>query len=155
MIRQAKREDVEGLAALLRSLPDDLPRFGLEPLGITVERVAEALGAGGDANTLLVSEDAGEITGFLNVHWQPSLLHSGGEGFVSALFIHPDYRGQGIGRALLTHVQEEGRRRGCSRLLLLNMRDRASYARGFYAKLGWRERPDAANFVFDLKGKAS
>lgn len=155
MIRQAKREDAQKLAVLLRSLPDDLPRFGLEPLEATVKRVAAALGAGEDTTTLLVAEEAGEITGFVHTHWQPSMLHSGGEGFVSALFIHPGYRGRGVGQALLTRVQEEGTRRGCSRLLLLNMRDRASYARGFYANLGWRERPDAANFVLELKGKAS
>jgi GNAT superfamily N-acetyltransferase len=155
MIRQAKREDAQKLAVLLRSLPEDLPRFGLEPLEATVKQVSEALRAGGDATTLLVAEEAGEISGFVHTHWQPSVLHSGGEGFVSALFIHPGHRGRGVGQALLTRVQAEGRRRGCSRLLLLNMRDRASYTRGFYAKLGWRERPDAANFVFDLKGKAS
>jgi GNAT superfamily N-acetyltransferase len=109
----------------------------------------------GNVTTLLLAEEAGEITGFVHTHWQPSVLHSGGEGFLYALFVHPDHRGRGVGQALLEHVQEEGRRRGCSRLLLLNMRDRASYARGFYAELGWRERPDAANFVFDLKGKAS
>ncbi len=155
MIRQATREDAEGLAALLRGLPGDLPRFGLESPEATLKRVSEALEVSNGLYTVLVTEDADKITGFAHVHWQPSFLHSGGEGFISALFIHSKYRGQGLGRALLTRVQEEGNRRGCSRLMLLNMRDRTSYERGFYAKLGWKERSDAANFVFDLKGKAS
>jgi hypothetical protein len=47
-------------------------------------------------------------------------------------------------------VKEEAKSRGCSRLSLLNMRDRESYQRAFYAKDGWEERTDAANFVFDL-----
>jgi len=154
MIREAKQGDAEGIAALLRSL-SDLPRFGLEPPEATLKRVSAALEVSNSSHTALVAKNVDEITGFIHTHWQPSFLHSGGEGFISALFIHSGYRGQGLGRALLTRVQEEGNRRGCSRLLLLNMRDRASYERGFYAKLGWRERPDAANFVFDVKGKAS
>jgi hypothetical protein len=39
--------------------------------------------------------------------------------------------------------------RGCSRLNLLNGRQRESYRREFYEKNGWRER-DMASFVFDL-----
>jgi hypothetical protein len=31
------------------------------------------------------------------------------------------------------------------------MRDRESYQRAFYAKDGWQEREDAANFVFDMR----
>jgi GNAT superfamily N-acetyltransferase len=153
MVRQARQGDAEGIAALLRSLTDDLPRFGLEPSKSTLKRVAEALEASDNLHTVLVTEDASKITGFIHTHWQPSFLHSGGEGFISALFIHSEYRGQGLGQALLERIQEEGKRRGCSRLLLLNMRDRASYERGFYAKLGWKERPEAANFVFNLMGE--
>ena len=58
-------------------------------------------------HTLLVSENSGVMSGLIHTHWQPSLLHAGGEGFVSALFVHPEYRGQGIGQALLGHVVEE------------------------------------------------
>lgn len=152
MIRCAEPADVAGLATLLRSLPDALPRFGLEPSETTAKRVSEAL-VSHTPHTVLVAEDAGRITGFIHTHWQPSLLHSGGEGFVSALFVHSEYRGRGLGRTLLESVQAEGRRRGCSRLLLLNMRHRPSYERGFYLKQGWRERPEAANFVYDLRGE--
>lgn len=150
MIRHAKPTDVERLVALLRSLTDALPRFGLEPLEATSERVSEAL-ASHTSQTVLVAEDTGRITGFIHTHWQPSLLHSGGEGFVSALFVHLECRGRGLGQILLESIKEEGRRRGCLRLLLLNMRHRPSYERGFYTKLGWRERPEAANFIYDLR----
>ena len=150
MIRPVSPEDMEGLTTLLRNLTDVLPRFAEEPLETTLARVSKALHASAE-QTLLVAEDKGQITGFIHTHWQPSLLHSGGEGFVSALFIHPEHRGRGLGKVLLEHIQEEGKRRGSSRLTLLNMRDRHSYERGFYAKLGWKERPDAANFVYDLR----
>jgi hypothetical protein len=48
---------------------------------------------------------------------------------------------------LLETVQAEGVRRGSRRLMLLNMRQRESYQRGFYSKLGWEERLQAATFV--------
>ena len=72
------------------------------------------------------------------------------EGYVSELFIKEQARGQGIGARLLEAVQAEARNRGCTRLMLLNVRKRESYQRGFYAKHGWEERPEAANFIFRL-----
>ena len=59
-------------------------------------------------------------------------------------------RGQGIGSRLLEAVKAEAKRRGCSRLQLVNFRQRESYQRGFYAKAGWEERPDGASFVLYL-----
>ena len=41
-------------------------------------------------------------------------------------------------------------RRDCSRLSLLNNRQRESYQRGFYAKNGWEERSDLVNFIKKL-----
>ena len=32
--------------------------------------------------------------------------------------------------------------------MLINRRDRESYARGFYVKQGWVEQPEAARFVY-------
>jgi hypothetical protein len=38
--------------------------------------------------------------------------------------------------------------------MLLNGCNRPSYERSFYKKLGWQERPEVANFVLPLHGKA-
>ena len=38
--------------------------------------------------------------------------------------------------------------------MLINLRKRESYQRQFYAKQGWDERVDAANFILPL-GKAN
>ncbi len=89
--------------------------------------------------------------GYAAVHWLPYLFMPGPEGFVSELFIDDEARGQGIGTKLLESVKQEAQARGCTRLSLINLRDRESYQRGFYAKLGWQERPDAANFILRLK----
>ena len=61
------------------------------------------------------------------------------------------HAGRGLDTQLLESVKQEAQARGCTRLSLINLRDRESYQRGFYAKLGWQERPDAANFIFRVK----
>jgi len=57
------------------------------------------------------------------------------------------------GNSLLNRVVEEAWARGCYRLMLINIRTRESYQRDFYKKLGWEERPDAANFVYMLQAE--
>jgi GNAT superfamily N-acetyltransferase len=106
-----------------------------------------------DSHSIHLAEDAGgAILGYTNVHWLPYLFLAGPEGYVSELFVAESARGRGIGTQLLEAVKAEGKARNCARLSLLNMRGRESYQRAFYAKDGWQERDDAANFVFDLRG---
>ena len=95
-------------------------------------------------------DEPADVYGYVSVHWLPYLISKGPEGYVSELFIHPSSRGQGIGSALLETAITEARQRGCSRMRLLNMRDRESYLRGFYKKHGWEEREDAATFQLAL-----
>ena len=103
------------------------------------------------SHSIYVADGAGaQLLGYVSVHWLPCLFLPGPEGYVSELFIAEAARGEGTGTALLQVVKEEARERGCTRLSLLNIRDRESYQRGFYAKDGWEERPDAANFIFDM-----
>ena len=69
--------------------------------------------------------EAGDLLGYVSVHWLPYLFLPGPEGFVSELFIRKTARGQGVGTQLLQTVQTEAEQRGCSRLSLLNNRDRS------------------------------
>jgi GNAT superfamily N-acetyltransferase len=151
-IREAAKTDVSQLAELIRSLgyfahiTSELPQ-------ITEERVLKHLSIcdSDDSHTVLVAEaPGGGIIGYGAVHWLPYFILPGPEGYVSELFVRNSFRGHGIGRRILDMIVDEARRRGCSRLMLLNMRKRESYERQFYAKQGWEERPDAANFVLAL-----
>jgi len=151
-IRKAEPADAAGIADVLRS-PGLSPRIREEAREVTLDRVAANLArcAADDSHLVLVAETPdGTITGYGAVHWLPYLFLTGGEGYVSELFIHHDFRGQGVGGQLLEAITQEARQRGCARLMLLNMRDRESYQRQFYAKRGWVERADAANFVLQL-----
>jgi GNAT superfamily N-acetyltransferase len=152
-IRPAIYADVPALAGLLRNF-GYFPRLENEPLERTREMVTAQLerAIAGDAHTVLVAADQNEhLLGYAAVHWLPYLFLPGPEGYVSEIFVHKDLRGQGAGRALLDAVIAEARSRGCCRLQLINVRNRESYARGFYAKNGWEERPDAASFTLYLE----
>jgi putative acetyltransferase len=72
--------------------------------------------------TLLgVRDDAGQVIGFIGVE--------GDE--VGALFIHPDWRGQGIGRRLFTYAVET---LGATRVDVNEQNDQAV---GFYRRMGF------------------
>jgi GNAT superfamily N-acetyltransferase len=75
---------------------------------------------------------------------------AGPEGYVSELFVREPARGQGVGGQLLDAIESEARARGCTRLSLINLRQRESYRRQFYVKAGWQERGTAANFIYAL-----
>lgn len=103
------------------------------------------------SHTLLVAESGTTIVGYAAVHWLPCLFRSGSDGYLSELFVAPAARGKAVGTRLLRAVYDEARRQGCTRLTLVNRRDRESYARSFYAKHGWVEQPEAARFSYVVK----
>ncbi len=155
-IRRAETTDVPALAELVRSL-GFIAAVAAETPAETQTRVLLhfALCTADDSHLILVAQTAnGEIAGYCAVHWLPYLILAGPEGYVSELFIKNEFRGQGIGSQLLETVKTEARKRGCARLMLLNMRQRESYQRQFYSKHGWEERSDAANFILPINNQA-
>ncbi len=156
MIRAGIVKDAEGLTRLLHVI-EDLSQIGRESFEATLARVQKHLerSVSSTEHTLFVAEDNNKIIGYINVHWHPMMLHADGEGYISELFIHPEFRSRGLGTALTSKIIEEGRARGCARLCLLNMRNKPSYERSYYTKQGWVERPSAVNFIYDLKKENS
>jgi ribosomal protein S18 acetylase RimI-like enzyme len=143
MIRTGTIGDARGLTELLHAV-EDLSQIAKESFETTLTRVQKHLEkiASNNEHSILVAEDKGQIVGYINTHWHPTFLHSNGEGYISELFIHPEFRSRNLGTLLTQKIIEEGKARGCARLCLLN----------FYAKQGWQERPNAANFIYNLKG---
>jgi GNAT superfamily N-acetyltransferase len=151
-IRKARPDDAEALTKIIRSVDyfTHLIELPLEEARQLVARALEQDLAQDSAHLVLVAEDRqGQLLGYTTVHWLPYLILNGPEGYVSELFIYKGARGRGIGTLLIEAVKKEAQERGCSRLNLLNGRQRESYRREFYKKNGWRER-DMASFVFDL-----
>ena len=130
----------------------DFPGFGKLTRTDLYQQVREKLNtAVAPSHKLLVAESEANIVGYAAVHWLPCLFLPGPDGYLSELFVAPAARGRAVGTRLLHAVYSEAERRGCTRLTLINRRDRESYARSFYAKHGWVEQPEAARFSYTLK----
>jgi GNAT superfamily N-acetyltransferase len=151
-IREASIDDAHKLALLLRDI-GWFETFNSGDIDRSTERVRARLEQclADNSHLVLVAIDANhKIAAYAAVHWLPYLFMSGPEGYVSELFVSEAARGRGIGRELLAAVEKAGRARGCERLSLINLRHRESYQRRFYIKAGWRERSEAANFIYSL-----
>lgn len=128
-IREMTVEDIPEVYSL-RSLTREnaLTREQLEKLGITVDSVSRMLGT---SHRGWVCLDAGNVVGFSmgNINT--------GEMWVIA--IHPDYEGRGIGRKLITRVQDWLWDAGWDKIWLTTDIDTSLRAYGFYKYLGWSD----------------
>jgi GNAT superfamily N-acetyltransferase len=105
-------------------------------------------------NSVYVARDEKDkVLGYLAVHWIPFPALPGLEGYISDLIVALKARGQGLGHKLILAAEEEANSRGAKRLMLNNRKAAESYDRQFYAKLGFAERIDFANFVESLEGR--
>ena len=73
-----------------------------------------------------------------------------GHGELKSMRAHPDYRGKGIGRAILDHLLDEARARGYARISLETGRPVPFLAaRRLYLANGFAECPPFADYVAD------
>ncbi|WP_052078650.1 GNAT family N-acetyltransferase [Spirochaeta lutea] len=106
---------------------------------------------GGEAlSRVFVAAEGESVVGYIGVHMIPFPLMAGRELYISDLLVSPDYRGRGCGSLLLAHAEQFAQAQSCKRLMLNNLKEMPSYARGFYAAHGFTERENAANFVKKL-----
>jgi len=150
-IRDANLEDAAAIDAILRAV-GWFERINKETTTHTqsqiIQRLLQCQREG--THTILVAElPHGTIVGYIAVHWFPVLMR-GIDGYVSELFVHPSEVGKGIGSHLLDAINEQATKRGCTRLILMNRRDRESYQRGFYSSQGWEELREGAFFTLML-----
>lgn len=147
-IRAATPQDAIKLADLLPSL---FPKLQNQPLtGLRQHLHDHLTAAQASSHSIFVAEAGAEVIGYAAVHWLPYLFQTGPDGYVSELFVAASARGQAVGSRLLQTVYAEAKQRGCPRLTLINLRNRESYERRFYAKHGWVEQPEAARFTFSF-----
>jgi GNAT superfamily N-acetyltransferase len=148
-IRPAERADVPVIAELIRGLA----RFEkLEhEVTMTEDRLASSLfGERRYAETLIAEQD-GEPVGFaLFFHNFSTFLAQPGI-YLEDLFVLPDHRGGGIGRALLKELARLAVERGCGRLEWAVL-DWNRDAIGFYERLG--AKPNSEWTVYRLAAEA-
>lgn len=148
-IRPATVNDARMIADLLANI-DDYPHWKALGSAALEETARESLSWANAERLLFVAEIHNRVIGYAAVYWLQHLF-SAREGYVSELFVRSDASGHGAGTALLDAIKSEAIAQGCYRLTLVNLKDRESYRRGFYASRGWEEKSNTVRFAFDLK----
>ena len=135
MIREAQIEDLQGILALLA---EDAIRAFDEPEAPTErQRAALAELIADPSQQLLVDERDGELVATAQVTWLRVLIYDGGLLCqIESVRTASALRGQGIGKALMEHVIDEARVRGCARVQLTTNAQRIR-AHTFYERLGF------------------
>jgi GNAT superfamily N-acetyltransferase len=148
-IRPAGRADVPLIAELIRGLA----RFEKmeDQVTMTEERLAANLfGERRYAETLIAEQDGDPVGFALFFHNFSTFLAQPGI-YLEDLFVLPEHRGRGIGRALLKELARLAVERGCGRLEWAVL-DWNRDAIGFYERLG--ARPNSEWTVYRLAGEA-
>src|SRR5687768_3179166 len=115
-IRPATDDDAAGIAAVvqamyeLRSVAQQSGDAMASTIKVNLKRMAEC----GSSTAYVAEEPAGTVVGYGAVHWVPLLFFTGGEAYVTELFIRPSDAGKGAGSNLLETIVSEAKRRGCA-----------------------------------------
>lgn len=132
-IRTATKDDIPVMAELLHELfaieVDFTPDFAAqsEGLRLLIER---------ESTEIFVAEVQDKVVGMCSVQIHVSTAKGREVGVVEDVVIDVDYRGQGLGAALLRRLEEWSVQRGLTRLQLLADQDNHP-ALGFYRRQGW------------------
>jgi GNAT superfamily N-acetyltransferase len=136
-IRAATADDAESIVALVH-------RFNLEdgnPPGATTAEAFRSLGFGTPPRFhTVLAEDEEQVLGYA-LYFPSYDTDYGAKGFyLQDLYVLPEARRRGIGRALMTAVARACRADG-GRYLFWNALERNRAGRAFYRQIGAREEP--------------
>jgi len=148
-IRAGERADVPLIAELIRGLAE-YERLADE-VKMTEEKLERTLFGERRYAETLIAEDDGRPVGFaLFFHNYSTFLAQPGI-YLEDLFVRPEHRGSGVGRALLEALARTAVERGCGRMEWAVL-DWNESAIGFYERLG--ARPNSDWTVYRLTGEA-
>jgi ribosomal protein S18 acetylase RimI-like enzyme len=135
-VRRASPADAGHVARLLHDFNTEFsdPVPEVEVLG---PRVAEFIERG--EATFLLAGDGPD--GFAEVRYRRSLITGALDAYLEELYVVPEKRGQGSGRALLEAAMDEARGRGATRMDLGTSEDDAA-ARALYESAGFTSHED-------------
>lgn len=149
-IREAGPADVGLIARLIRELAE-YERLVHEVVMTEEVLAANLFGEHRYAEVLIAEDDAGEALGFaLFFHSFSTFLGRPGI-YLEDLYVRPEQRGAGVGRALMRHLARLAERRGCRRLEW-SVLDWNEPALAFYHRLG--ARPNAGWIPYRMDGHA-
>ncbi|HEV3408543.1 MAG TPA: GNAT family N-acetyltransferase [Gaiellaceae bacterium] len=133
-IRIASTADAETFGRLLHAFNAE---FGeLEPDAQTIAERAAPLIESGEVTVLFGGEGP---DGFAELRFRPSLYTGALDAYLEELYVVPERRGRGFGRALLEAAMEYARERGAARIDLNTSVDDVA-ARALYERSGFTNR---------------
>jgi N-acetylglutamate synthase-like GNAT family acetyltransferase len=129
-IRHAEPRDAAAIEALYRELVPGRPDIRVDPA-----RIAEI--AADPHNQLLVVDVDGQVSGtaFLTVCLDP-MFGFQSYGVVENVVVADSQQGRGLGRMLMTAIEEQARRANCTMLMLLSSASRTG-AHQFFMRIGF------------------
>jgi ribosomal protein S18 acetylase RimI-like enzyme len=144
-VRRAGVEDAADIARLLHDFNVEYsePTPAVEELTETIARLI-----GGDEITVLLAGDRPD--GLSLFRFRPGIWSAGAETYLQELYVIPQLRGRGIGRALLEATIEVARECGADGIDL-NTGESDTAARALYESMGFTNRegsPDGPSMLF-------
>jgi ribosomal protein S18 acetylase RimI-like enzyme len=134
VVRRAEAADAEAIGRLLHDFNEEYEDYTPGP-ALIAARIRELL-TGGDTIVLLAGDGP---DGLAVMRFRPSIWIDALECYLAELYVVPDRRGRGIGRALMEEVMTVARAQGAGHIEL-NTSDDDVAARALYEKLGFTNR---------------
>jgi GNAT superfamily N-acetyltransferase len=144
-VRRAEPSDADHIGRLLHDFNAEFsePTPGAEVIAKRARRLLET----GAMTVLLVGRGP---DGFAQLRFRPALMTSGLDCYLEELYVVPNMRGQGLGRALMEAVLDTARRKGADRIELGTSEDDVA-GRALYERMGFTNRegkPDGPVMLF-------
>lgn len=135
-IRTAELGDIDALILLLAELFQIEEDFQIDP---TKQRAGLELLLDSDNGQIFVAQenDSGQIIAMCSVQILISTAEGAKVGMVEDLIVSAAYRGQGIGKKLLRHLEKWAQQQGLKRLQLLADKNNQP-GLDFYARQEWQ-----------------
>lgn len=132
-IRQATAKDVEAICTFICDLEETTFDFEIFHQ-LYLQNIA------GENNIYLVADDpvTNKAIGFISCHGQLLLHHLGMVYEIQEMFIHQDFRNQGIGQQLIGALEASLRDREC-RSLEVSSNAKRTAAHAFYIRNGFKQ----------------
>jgi ribosomal protein S18 acetylase RimI-like enzyme len=135
-IRPAAPGDIPRLAELLTILFTQEADFTPDPR--RQARGLSLLTGNAELGRVYCAVHTDAIVGMVSILFTVSTAEGGRAAWLEDLVVHPDWRGQGIGRHLLTYAIGEAKTAGCLRITLLTDRTNEAATR-FYRRMGFEQ----------------
>ncbi|MHB0887026.1 MAG: GNAT family N-acetyltransferase [Bacillota bacterium] len=137
VVRECRPDDAKDIADLL----NDLMAVAHGDRPVTTARVESYFrhcAAHGEMYANFVAEESGRAVGFLSAVFYQTPFHDKGTCLINELIVDADYRGLGVGRALVESARDEAKRRAMDEIEVGTEKDNLD-AQGFYKHIGFDE----------------